>query len=49
MKKLGFIGGGNMAEALMAGLLQNRVFAPADLIASDVDAARRSRLKRRLT
>jgi len=48
MKKLGFIGGGNMAEALMAGLLQNRVFAPADLIASDVDAARRSRLKRRL-
>jgi pyrroline-5-carboxylate reductase len=48
MKKLGFIGGGNMAEALMAGLLQNRVFAPADLIASDVDATRRSRLKRRL-
>ena len=48
MKKLGFIGGGNMAEALMRGLLERRVFTPADLIASDVDSARRQKLKRRL-
>lgn len=48
MKKLGFIGGGNMAEALMRGLLEKKVFAPADLIASDVDPSRRQYLKRRL-
>jgi pyrroline-5-carboxylate reductase len=48
MKKLGFIGGGNMAEALMGGLLGKKVFKPADLIASDIDAARRRKLKRRL-
>jgi pyrroline-5-carboxylate reductase len=46
MKKLGFIGGGNMAEALIRGLLARRLFAPADLIASDVDRGRRQRLKR---
>jgi pyrroline-5-carboxylate reductase len=48
MKKLGFIGGGNMAEALMRGLLEKKVFAPADLVASDVDRSRRQHLKRRL-
>jgi len=48
MKKLGFIGGGNMAEALMRGLLGRKVLQPADLIASDVDAARRQKLKRAL-
>ncbi|HKV53315.1 MAG TPA: NAD(P)-binding domain-containing protein, partial [Candidatus Binataceae bacterium] len=46
MKKLGFIGGGNMAEALIRGLLERRVFAPSDLIASDIDGGRRNRLKR---
>jgi pyrroline-5-carboxylate reductase len=46
MKKLGFIGGGNMAEALIRGLLGKRVFAPSDLIASDIDRGRRQRLKR---
>jgi pyrroline-5-carboxylate reductase len=46
MKKLGFIGGGNMAEALIRGLLERRVFLPTDLIASDVDRNRRQRLKR---
>lgn len=48
MKKLGFIGGGNMAEALMRGLLARKVLQPADLISSDVDAARRQKLKRAL-
>jgi pyrroline-5-carboxylate reductase len=46
MKKLGFIGGGNMAEALIRGLLAKRVFAASDLIASDIDRGRRQRLKR---
>jgi len=48
MKKLGFIGGGNMAEALARGLLQGKVFAPSDLIASDVDPGRRRKLARQL-
>lgn len=46
MKKLGFIGGGNMAEALIRGLVAHKLFKPADLIASDVDANRRRRLAR---
>jgi pyrroline-5-carboxylate reductase len=46
MKKLGFVGGGNMAEALIRGLLARRVFAFSDLIASDIDRNRRQRLKR---
>jgi pyrroline-5-carboxylate reductase len=48
MKKLGFIGGGNMAEALMRGLLEKKIFKPADLIASDVVPSRRQQLKRKL-
>jgi pyrroline-5-carboxylate reductase len=46
MKKLGFIGGGNMAEALIRGLLARHVFNASDLMASDVDSGRRRRLKR---
>ena len=46
MKKLGFIGGGNMGEALIRGLLDRGVFAAPDLIASDIDFSRRQRLKR---
>jgi pyrroline-5-carboxylate reductase len=48
MKKLGFIGGGNMAEALARGLLANRIFEPGDLIISDVDGGRRRQLTRTL-
>ena len=48
MKKLGFIGGGNMAEALARGLLARKIFKPADLIVSDVDPARRRKLARSL-
>ena len=45
MKKLGFIGAGNMAEALARGLVENTVFKPSELIASDVDPVRRRRFK----
>jgi pyrroline-5-carboxylate reductase len=48
MKKLGFIGGGNMAEALARGLLEKQVFAPDDLIVADIDAGRRRKLARAL-
>ena len=45
MKKLGFIGGGNMAEALARGLVAQKIFKPAELIVSDVDAGRRRKIK----
>jgi len=48
MKKLAFIGGGNMAEALARGLIAGKVFRLADLIVADVDPARRRKLGRAL-
>jgi pyrroline-5-carboxylate reductase len=48
MKKLGFIGGGNMAEALARGLIEKKIFRPGDVIISDVDPARRRKLARSL-
>lgn len=48
MKKLAFIGGGNMAEALARGLIAGKVFRPADLIVADVEPARRRKLGRAL-
>jgi pyrroline-5-carboxylate reductase len=48
VKKLGFIGGGNMAEALARGLVERRIFKPAELIVSDVDAGRRRKINRGL-
>ena len=48
MKKLGFIGGGNMAEALAHGLIHHKVFKAADLIVSDVAPERRRKLARAL-
>ncbi len=44
MKKLGFIGGGNMAEALAHGLIQHKLFKPADIVVSDVAVERRRKL-----
>ncbi len=48
MKKLGFIGGGNMAEALVHGLIQHKLFKPIDIIVSDVAPERRRKLARTL-
>ena len=48
MKKLGFIGAGNMAEALAHGLIAHKVFKPAEIIVSDVAPERRRKLARAL-
>ena len=48
IKKLGFIGGGNMAEALAHGLIEHKVFKPAEIIVSDVAPERRRKLARTL-
>jgi len=44
---IGFIGAGNMAEALIAGLLHAKLLLPAQLLASDIDGARLSWLDHR--
>lgn len=35
-KKIGFIGGGNMAEALISGLVLSKAARPSDIICSDI-------------
>jgi pyrroline-5-carboxylate reductase len=44
MATIGFVGGGNMGEALIRGLVGGKVVRPADLWVSEPDAARRARL-----
>ncbi len=44
-KTLGFIGAGNMAEAIVKGLLHAKVFPPEGIIVSDVKAERLAHLK----
>ncbi|MBM4363531.1 MAG: pyrroline-5-carboxylate reductase, partial [Deltaproteobacteria bacterium] len=47
-RRVGFIGAGNMAEALIAGLLAAKLAEPGNIIASDPRAARREDLSARL-
>jgi pyrroline-5-carboxylate reductase len=44
---VGFLGGGNMATALIAGFLDAKICAPGAICVSDVDAAKLRALKRR--
>lgn len=44
-KKILFLGGGNMAEGIIGGLIMNRVFLPEDIVVSDVIKARLEYLK----
>lgn len=46
-RKIGFIGGGNMASALVRGLLSSHATEPASVRASDVNEARRDDLHAR--
>jgi pyrroline-5-carboxylate reductase len=45
---IGFVGGGNMATAMIKGFVAARVYRPAQICASDVDAAKRAALRRAL-
>jgi pyrroline-5-carboxylate reductase len=47
-KKIGFIGAGNMAEALMKGIISSGEATPPDMIASEVVAARREYITKTL-
>ena len=44
---VGFVGGGNMATALIRGLLAGGVYRAGQVCASDVDATKRATLRRR--
>jgi pyrroline-5-carboxylate reductase len=44
---IGFIGGGNMATALIRGFIGSRLYRADEIIASDVDPAKRAMLKKR--
>jgi pyrroline-5-carboxylate reductase len=46
VKKIGFLGAGNMAGALVKGLLETRRFRAAQVWASDADARQLARLRR---
>ena len=43
--KLGFIGTGNMAGAIMGGIIRNQIFAPEEIIGADVSEAGRQSVK----
>jgi pyrroline-5-carboxylate reductase len=47
MQTIGFIGAGNMAEALIKGILTARVFSPSDIFISDIRQERLAELSRR--
>jgi pyrroline-5-carboxylate reductase len=44
---IGFVGGGNMATALIKGLLAAGLYRPEQVVASDIDAAKLAGLRRR--
>jgi pyrroline-5-carboxylate reductase len=46
MKKIGFIGAGNMAGALMKGLLSAKLYRPQDMIVSDAIPAQLKKIKK---
>ena len=43
MKKIGFIGSGNMASAIMGGIIKKGIFSPDQIIASDMSASAREK------
>jgi len=46
--RVGFVGGGNMANALIGGLIGAGLYQPREIVASDIDARKRSALRRTL-
>ena len=44
--KLGFIGTGNMASAIMGGVIKNHIFAANEIIGSDLSAAGREQVQK---
>jgi len=45
--KIGFIGGGNMAEAIMSAILKENLAVPGDVMVSDIDPVKRTALEQK--
>jgi pyrroline-5-carboxylate reductase len=45
--KIAFIGGGNMAEAILSAVLKNKLAAAKDITVSDIDANKRNNLEQK--
>jgi len=45
MRTIGFIGGGNMAEALIKGIITAKIYKPQDIFVSDIKPQRLEFLK----
>lgn len=45
--KLGFIGGGNMASAIIGGILNQKLSAPEDMIVADINPSARESLQKK--
>jgi pyrroline-5-carboxylate reductase len=45
--KVGFIGAGKMAEAIVAALIKTKTLGPHEIMACDIDATRRAEMRRR--
>ena len=45
MMKLGFIGTGNMAGAIMSGIIKKQIFRPEEIIGADISEAGREKVK----
>ena len=43
--KLGFIGTGNMAGAIMGGIIRNEIFKPEEIIGADISKESRSKVQ----
>ncbi len=48
MGKIAFIGAGNMAEALIRGIVRRKLAAPEEIIAGEIDPGRREKVQREL-
>ncbi|MBI3785812.1 MAG: pyrroline-5-carboxylate reductase [Deltaproteobacteria bacterium] len=46
VRDIGFVGGGNMATALIRGLIATRVYKPQQILVSDVESAKLAQLRK---
>ena len=45
MEKLGFLGGGNMSEAILSSIIEKRIVDPAKIIVAEISVDRKKYLE----